>query len=300
MPQHLNSNREPLTKERKQGLAISALVHVILAVLIIIITFRVNIPEPTEEGLLVNFGFDETGDGLFEPAPQPVSPPPPPPSTGDIGADDALLTQEFEEAIEVKKKEPSAEEVKRQAEERAAKIIADAKRREEAEAERKRIEKEEADRRKREEDQKRIDQANARAQSAFGNAGNTGTTGTSEGIAGGKGNQGVETGTVGAPNYGPGGGPGQGLPSYVLGGRKNLSLPKPEYDYQEGGVVVVEVTVDREGKVIDAVAGVKGSSTLDGYLLKVAREAAMKAKFDRKPDAPVIQKGTITYIFKLN
>ena len=298
MPQRLNSNREPLTRERKQGLAISALVHVILAVLIIIITFKVNIPEPTEEGLLVNFGFDQTGDGLFEPAPQPVSPPPPPPSTGDVGADDALLTQDFEEAIEVKKKEPSAEEVKKQAEERAAKIAADTKRREEAEAEKKRIEKETADRLKREADQRRIDQANAKAKNAFGNAGNIGTTGKSEGIAGGEGNQGVETGTAGAPGYGPGGGPGQGKPSYDLAGRKPQKLPMPEYDYQKEGRVVVEVTVNGLGKVTQARAGVKGTTINDDYLLKVAFDAAMKAEFDRKPDAP-IQKGTITYNFKL-
>ncbi len=111
MPQLQNSSREPLTRERKQGLAISAVIHILLAILIIFITFRVDIPEPTEEGLLVNFGFDETGDGLFEPAPQPVSPPPPPPSAGADAAEEAILTQDFEEAVEVKKKEPSPEEL---------------------------------------------------------------------------------------------------------------------------------------------------------------------------------------------
>lgn len=53
----------------------SALTHLLLAILIIFVTFRVRIPDPVEEGLLVNFGFDETGEGLFEPAPEPVSPP---------------------------------------------------------------------------------------------------------------------------------------------------------------------------------------------------------------------------------
>ncbi len=295
MPQHQNSNREPLTRERKQGLAISAVTHALLALLIIFITFRVHIPEPVEEGLLVNFGFDETGNGLFEPAPQPVSVPPPPPPAGDAGADDALLTQDFEEAVEVEKKEPDPEELKRQAEARAAEL----KRREEAEAEKRRIEQETAERLKREEEQRRIDQANARARSAFGNAGNTGTAGESEGIAGGQGNQGVESGTEGVRTYGPGGGTGNSNISYDLAGRRHQSLPLPKYDYQEEGKVVVEVTVDRSGTVTKATAGVKGSSTLDAYLLRVAYEAAMRAKFDSSPDAPIIQKGTITYIFKL-
>lgn len=270
--------------------------HILLALIIFFVTFRIEIPEPTEEGLLVNFGFDQTGDGLFEPAPEPVSPPPPPPSAGAAAAEEAILTQEFEEAVEVKKKEPSPEELRKQAEARAA----DQKRREEAEAERKRIEQETAERLKREEEQRRVDQANARARNAFSNTANTGTTGQSEGVAGGQGNQGVKEGTVGAPNYGPGGGQGNSTISYDLGGRGAQSLPKPVYDIQVDGKVIVEVTVDKAGNVTNAVAGRPGSTTLDATLLRIAREAAMKAKFDRSSEAPEIQKGTITYIFKLN
>ena len=77
------------------------------------------------------------------------------------------------------------------------------------------------------------------------------------------------------------------------------SLPKPNYDYQEGGKVVVEVSVDRSGKVIQARPGITGSTTLDEYLLKVAKEAALKARFEAKSDAPAVQKGTITYNFVL-
>jgi len=47
------------------------------------------------------------------------------------------------------------------------------------------------------------------------------------------------------------------------------------------------------------VPGVKGSTTLDANLLAAAKRAALKAKFDKKPDAPAYQKGTITYYFKL-
>jgi TonB family protein len=270
--------------------------HILLALLIIFITFKVEIPEPTEEGLLVNFGFDETGDGLFEPAPEPVNPPPPPPSAGDDGGEEALLTQDFEEAVEVKKKEPSPEELRKQAEARAA----DLKRREEAEAERKRIEQETAERVKREEEQRRLDQARARVSGALSNKANTGTTGQSEGVAGGPGNQGTPTGTPGAPNYGPGGGAGNSNISYDLSGRSAQSLPRPVYDIQVEGKVIVEVTVDKSGKVINAVAGRPGSTTLDATLLRIAREAALKATFNRSSEAPEIQKGTITYNFKLN
>ncbi|MHC1732583.1 MAG: energy transducer TonB [Bacteroidales bacterium] len=295
MPPLQNSTAEPLSKERKQGLIISAIAHLLLALLIIFVTFKIEIPDPVEEGLLVNFGFDETGSGLFEPAPEPVSTPPPPPSAGEAGSEEALLTQDFEEAVEVKKKEPSPEELKRQADARAAEI----KRQLEAEAERKRIEQEEAEKRKKEEEQRRLDQQNARARGAFSNAGNVGTTGQSQGVAGGQGNQGVPSGTPDAPNYGPGGGQGTDGISFDLGGRKAQSLFKPPYDIQKDGIVVVAVTVDRSGRVTDATPGMKGSTTLDENLLKLAKEAALKTRFEEKNDAPIIQKGTITYDFRL-
>ena len=293
MPQLQNSSREPLSRERKQGLAISAVIHILLAILILLVTFRVKIPEPVEEGLLVNFGFNETGSGLFEPAPEPASPPPPPPSAGAEAAEEAILTQDFEEAVEVVKKEPSPEELRRQAEARAAEL----KRREEAEAERRRIEQETAERLRREEEQRRIEQANARVRGALSNTQNTGTTGQSEGVAGGAGNQGGESGTPGAP-YGPGGGKGTEGISYDLGTRRAQSLFKPPYNIQKDGIVVVAVTVDRSGRVTDATPGIKGSTTLDENLLKLAKEAALKTIFESSNDAPIIQKGTISYDFR--
>ena len=44
------------------------------------------------------------------------------------------------------------------------------------------------------------------------------------------------------------------------------AFPSPKYDYQGEGRVVVEVSVDRSGKVVQAIPGTKGSTTLDEYL----------------------------------
>ncbi len=245
-------------------MAVTVVIHLLLVLFLVLASFKVRptMPVEVEEGLLVNFGFDETGEGLFEPAPAAEALPPAPAST-EPEVNDAVLTQDFEEAPVVKKVEPTAEELKR---------------REEAAAERKRIETENAERIKREEEQRRTDQINNRARNAFGNPGNVGESGTSEGIAGGEGNQGVETGLPGAPNYGPGGGAGNGAPSYRLGDRKVQSLPVPRYDSQKEGVVVVEISVDRKGNVTKAVAGVKGSTTLDEYLLREAQRCSNESK----------------------
>ena len=118
-------------------------------------------------------------------------------------------------------------------------------------------------------------------------------------MAGGTGNQGVPTGSVDSQNRGEGSGLGNQGVSFFLEGRGFQSLPKPNYEYQVEGKVVVEVSVDRSGKVVQAIPGVKGSTTLEENLLRVAKEAALKARFDAKSDAPAVQKGTITYIFVL-
>ena len=225
-------------------MAVSVVVHLLLILFLILVSFNAKptMPVEVEEGLLVNFGFDETGEGLFEPAPAAEALPPAPAATKPA-VDDAILTQDFEEAPVVKKVEPTAEELKR---------------REEAAAERRRIEAENAERIKREEEQRRRDQINNRTRNAFGNTGNVGESGTSEGIAGGEGNQGVETGTVGVRNLWSRRRTGNGAPSYRLGDRKVQSLPVPRYDNQTEGVVVVEISVDRKGNVTKAVTGSQG------------------------------------------
>ena len=85
-----------------------------------------------------------------------------------------------------------------------------------------------------------------------------------------------------------------------LSGRSVVgSLPKPSYNAQLEGTVVVQVKVDQYGNVTEAVPGVEGTTVADKGLWNAARNAAMKAHFNTKADAPVVQMGTITYIFKL-
>ena len=64
------------------------------------------------------------------------------------------------------------------------------------------------------------------------------------------------------------------------------------------GVVVVEISVDKDGKVIKTRPGVKGSTTANKVLLDAAEKAARQTKFTPKPNV-IEQTGTLTYIFKL-
>ena len=107
---------------------------------------------------------------------------------------------------------------------------------------------------------------------------------------------------LGSGGYGSsgelGGGEGTGM-SYSLEGRGKVYLHEPPKIFTSSGIVVVEIIVDRDGNVISAREGVKGTTTTDPLLLKLAREAALKSKFNSDINAPVHQKGTITYYFKL-
>ena len=67
-----------------------------------------------------------------------------------------------------------------------------------------------------------------------------------------------------------------------LNGRSPLHLQKPEFNVLKEGIVVVEITVDRSGKVISATPGVKGSTIVDNTLYAAAKKAALESKFNLK------------------
>jgi colicin import membrane protein len=294
---HPNNDLRKFPSEKGKGIAGTAILHIAVLIILIIVAFSAPKPPETERGILVNFGTNETGLGMIEPSPpasQEETSTPQPVTATKPEKEDALATQNFDnEAPVVKKVDPEAEKKRKEQLEaeriKRAEIEADNIKKAQAEVERKRIEAE----------QKRVNDIVNRTKNALTNSKNTGTNTTSEGIAGGQGNQGVSTGSVNSKVRGEGSGTGDKGISYDLQGRGFQSLPTPKYDYQGEGKVVVEVSVDRSGKVTQAIPGAKGSTTLDEYLLNVAKEAALKATFVPKPDAPLVQKGTITYNFIL-
>ena len=90
----------------------------------------------------------------------------------------------------------------------------------------------------------------------------------------------------------------EGKSNAHLEGRSLIgSLPKPEYNQQDEGKVVVMIKVDQYGNVTDAV--VIEATVTNKVLWQSARNAALKAHFEKAADAPAVQTGTITYIFKL-
>lgn len=83
---------------------------------------------------------------------------------------------------------------------------------------------------------------------------------------------------------------------YYLENRYHVSISNPVYLSQEGGVIVVDIAVNRQGKVTSAIAR-KNSSVRDPKMLLYAQEAASRTFFNADESAPRSQKGTIRYTF---
>ncbi|MEE3225787.1 MAG: energy transducer TonB, partial [Bacteroidota bacterium] len=71
-------------------------------------------------------------------------------------------------------------------------------------------------------------------------------------------------------------------------------------DCNEAGIVVVSIEVDRNGNVIKATPGVRGTTNNSRCLLDPAKAAALATKFNPDTDAPSRQIGKIVYKFSLS
>lgn len=126
-----------------------------------------------------------------------------------------------------------------------------------------------------------------------GNPNTNGNGGTGGGTGGGN-------GTGDGPGDGPGKGPGFGGDGNKYGvslkGRAVVNPPQLPKDTKEEGKVVVEITVNSEGKVIEANPNGRGTTTNSAILKQKAKNAAMATTFnvDGKFEE---QKGTITIVF---
>ncbi len=126
-----------------------------------------------------------------------------------------------------------------------------------------------------------------------------GTSSGSEGDDNENGDKGNENGDPNAPDYytNPGNGSGG---NYNLIGRLPLRRPIPDYLCQKEGRVVVAIKVNRNGKVISAIPGAKGSTTTEKCLLDQAKKAALNTKWQPAANAPEKQIGKIIYNFRLH
>lgn len=259
------------------GLVGALLVHVAFVTLLILIGFTV--PRPSEEdGMPVMLGEVPNALGAADPSlvevdvmPEEAAAPIQETTEQDV------ITQEQEETVSLKPKaEPRKKEV-RKPEKTAAEKAEEARKLAEAKAERERKEAQEA--------------ARQRVAGAFGKGAQMGNKGNSEG-------EGIQGSPTGNSSTGAASGNG-GYGTFSLGGRSigEGGLPRPIYNVQDEGRVVVTITVNPSGQVI-ATSINRQTNTVNPALRKAAEDAARKARFN-SVNGLNNQTGTITYYFKL-
>jgi periplasmic protein TonB len=253
-------------KSKRKGVIGTILIHALLMIAFLFMGLKYQDPPPAEEGISINFGFSEEGFGEVE----------------------AESTEELTEIVE----EEIIEQQIESTEEIITQSLVETPVVEKTEKKKKVIKKEEP---KEEVIEEKKPEVNKKALYP----GSKKTKTSSEGNIGGDGNQGSIDGDPNSEVY-EGGGIGKNGTAYQLGGRKVEYKEKPIYNLQIEGKVVVIITVDRLGNVINAIPGAKGSTTLNKQLLQRAKTAALKTKFDPKQTAPTNQQGKIIYFFSLN
>lgn len=87
--------------------------------------------------------------------------------------------------------------------------------------------------------------------------------------------------------------------SYGLNGRNLKSNGKVVQECNQEGTVVVRITVDKNGNVVNAVPGVKGSTNTHPCLLSPAKKTALLHKWFPDDKAPEQQIGFVLIQFKL-
>ncbi len=252
-----------ISKEKIIGIVGTVVFHLLVVLLLLFIVMERPPLEP-EAGLSVMMGEDfamtEVEMAPAPPKPQ-VQPKPQEPKP-----EKPLITQNDEESISV--------DSAKSAELEKEKMLA------EQEAERKR----------------REEEAMKKAASLMANAFGKGNS------MGSKGNDYIDEGADGAPqgNMETGEKEGSGMGSWDLAGRAlagDGKLPLPAYNVQEEGRVVVTITVDPDGNVVNARIHPRTNTTAQA-LRTAAINAAKRARFNTTGGVNN-QEGTITYYFKL-
>lgn len=274
------------TKHQRNSARITGLIALLLFLLLFFVGPQYLDP-PEEYGVAVNFGTTDFGSGNrplaqprkaveekvieeSQPETSKAEPTQTPTKTEEV------MTAENTEDIAIKKQK-----------EAEAKAKAEAER-----VEREKREAEEREQREKAEKQKKLDDLIGGVKNSSSNDDG------GEGPDNQGGNKGQLDGDPYAPSYFGGSGPGKGGVGYGLGGRGKVSNKKFKQECNEEGLVVVEIRVNKSGKVVKATPGIKGT-TGTSCLFEAAKKTALSFRFTPDQDAPDIQVGFVSINFAL-
>ncbi|MCQ2959054.1 MAG: hypothetical protein MJ198_02570 [Bacteroidales bacterium] len=250
--------------DRKYGIIGTLLVHGIVLIILLLFGFSappIEFPEP--DGILVDFGELVVGDNDGA-ASEPVAVNPSAPSQNQ-SVDDAIVTQEETPSISIKKNKTKVDETPKQPE-----LTPEEQERIRQEAEFK----------------QKMDALTGR----LSQGGGTGTEGTA-----GNSSTGAESGKPGNPN-GTSAKNTKGNPGTPYGNGDAVSLVKPTNTQNCDNPIVLTVTVNSDGKVMD----IKKVETAlsEQSCIEAAKAAARKTIF--QPDSREVRYAKITYEYTMS
>jgi len=133
-------------------------------------------------------------------------------------------------------------------------------------------------------------------------------SGSGDGNTNQSGNQGSLTGSAFSHSYtgtgGSGGtgnsgnGSGRGV-SLSLAGRKFLTKPSLQDESQVEGKISVTITADKDGNIVSAEAGGRGTTIQNEELWRKCESAVMRIKLNPSPTGEEAQTGKVVFSFKL-
>ncbi|MBF8984751.1 energy transducer TonB [Lentimicrobium sp. S6] len=281
-------------KDRIRAIIGAIIFHTLLLIVLIFLGLSTPLPLPEEEGVEVNLGFSDVGSGNQQrqlPIEQPKAPTPVPVQETAAQEEEEIVDQISDEAPAIQEK--PAEKPEKPKQEEPKEIPED-----KPEVVEEKVVEKPVDVPEKIEPEPEPEPVVDPRLMYTGKKSKTGDS--SEGPEQEAGDKGKVTGDPNSSGYDGLGGQGNGI-SFNLGNRKAKSLPKPNYDSDDQGKVVVSIWVNKMGEVTRAEVMQKGTNVTDIKLRNMARQAALKAKFTPDVDAAEVQKGSITYNFiKLN
>lgn len=252
------------TKEEKKSFAITSVIFVILLLLCFFFGLTYMDPPP-ENGIAINFGTSDTGQGEIQPLETVKSSPQPEYTPPQKAVEDEVATQDIADAPVIKKTD-------------AKKPVKEVK----------------------EVVKPKLSKSTTSALESLINGPKTDGANASQGNDNLPGDKGDPNGDRYATSFygnGKGNGSGNGT-SWGLNGRR-LSTPATEVqDCNEYGKVVVKIWVNRQGNVIRAERS-QGTTNTNPCLVNPALSAAKKFKWQPDSEAPETQIGFIVINFKL-
>ncbi len=269
-------------KHRYTGLIGTLLFHGILGVLFLILGLSAPDQLPRQKGVIVDLGKVQSGKGVAS------SPTTTTPSSSQkqkqSSAKEEVMTQDHQEAPALPKKEEeqTPETEKKETTEQQTPTEKETK---------EETSQEETTKEQPEKEKKPEVNEKALYKGSNDDAGEGDKTGDKD--------QGSPEGEKNGASDGKQQGSGKPGIGYSLQGRSMVNTPAIQDKSQATGKVVVDIRVDKNGNVTKADYSLKGSTTNNAHLIKLAKKAARQTKFNADANAPEKQFGTITFNFKL-